>query len=65
MCMTATQIGFMITAYYIGFAVGGVFYAIPDKYGRRISIIFGLSVALAGQTAQRGQKGAHNRPNGV
>ena len=49
LCMPATTIGFMITAYYIGFAVGGLFFAFPDKYGRKTSIIFGLSIALFGQ----------------
>ena len=48
-CMPATTIGFMITAYYIGFAIGGLFFAIPDKYGRQISIVFGLTVAIIGQ----------------
>ena len=43
LCMPATTIGFMITAYYIGFAFGGLFFAFPDKYGRKLSIIFGLS----------------------
>ena len=49
MCMSATDIGFMVTAYYVGFAIGGLMYAVPDKYGRKISIIFGLGLACVGQ----------------
>ena len=48
-CTPATTIGLMITAYYIGFAIGGLFFAMPDKYGRKPSVIFGLSVAILGQ----------------
>ena len=42
MCMSAASIGVMITAYYIGFAVGGVFFTVPDNYGRRKALIFGM-----------------------
>lgn len=50
LCMTAAQIGFMITAYYIGFAIGGLFYTFPDVYGRKKSLIFGLTIGCISQT---------------
>ena len=45
LCMTPATIGLMISAYYIGFAIGGLFCAWPDKYGRRLSCMFGLLLA--------------------
>ena len=29
-CMPAARIGLMITAYFIGFAINGLFFTIPD-----------------------------------
>ena len=49
MCMTPAAIGFLITAYYIGFAVGGLFFAFPDKHGRKKSLILGLIMATISQ----------------
>ena len=40
----------MITAYYIGFAIGGLFYTFPDVYGRKKSLIFGLTLGVISQT---------------
>ena len=48
--MTPGQIGRIITAYYIGFAIGGLFFAFPDRYGRKKSLIFGLVLATISQT---------------
>lgn len=45
MCMTPATIGYMISTYYIGFAIGGLFYAFPDRYGRKNSLILGLVLA--------------------
>ena len=45
LCMSSARIGFLITAYYIGFAVGGFFCTWPDKYGRKFSVMFGLVLA--------------------
>ena len=45
LCMTPATIGLMITAYYIGFAIGGLFFAFPDKYGRKKSLMIGLFLA--------------------
>ena len=49
-CMTPASIGMMITAYYIGFAMGGLFFAFPDKYGRKKSLIMGLIISTISQT---------------
>lgn len=40
----------MIAAYYIGFALGGLFFALPDTHGRKQSLIFGLILATVSQT---------------
>lgn len=40
----------MISAYYICFAFGGMFFAFPDKFGRKKSLIFGLFLACISQT---------------
>ena len=50
MCMSAGTIGLMITAYYIGFAIGGLCFTLPDNYGRKKSVIFGLFLATVSQT---------------
>ena len=44
-CVPANTYGMMISAYFIGFLVGGLLYAIPDKYGRRKAMIFGTVLA--------------------
>ena len=48
-CVPASKIGMMISAYFIGFIVGGLFYALPDKYGRRKAMIFGTVLACLAQ----------------
>jgi len=45
-CMTKAEIGFMIAAYFIGFVLGGLFFAFPDKYGRKKTLILGLCLAI-------------------
>ena len=40
----------MVTAYYIGFAIGGIFCTWPDKYGRKWSCMFGLLLSAISQT---------------
>jgi len=40
----------LITAYYIGFAVGGLGFTFPDTYGRKKSLIFGLVLSIISQT---------------
>ena len=44
-CMTPAAIGMMVTAYFVGFACGGLFFAFPDKYGRKKSLMIGLLLA--------------------
>ena len=50
MCMSSTEVGFMITAYYMGFTLGGLCFTLPDIYGRKKSLIFGLLLATISQT---------------
>ena len=50
MCISPATIGFMITAYYIGFAIGGLFFTFPDRYGRKKSLIMGLAMSSVSQT---------------
>ena len=45
-CTPPATIGLVITAYYIGFAVGGLFFSFPEKYGRKRSVIFGMVISL-------------------
>ena len=49
-CVAPATIGLMITAYYIGFAVGGVGFNIPEKYGRKKSVIAGMFISLVSMT---------------
>jgi len=48
-CMPSSQISRIIAVYFIGFALGGLLFPLPDKYGRRFSLIFGLTTNLACQ----------------
>lgn len=50
MCTSTASIGFMITAYYMGFTLGGMFFALPDNKGRKTSLIFGLILSCISQT---------------
>jgi MFS family permease len=44
-CKKSAEIGFLITAYFIGYVIGGLFCTFPDKYGRKKSLIFGLCLS--------------------
>ena len=37
-CMPSATIGLLVTAYFFGFAINGLFFTIPDQIGRRKSI---------------------------
>lgn len=50
MCYPAATVGLLISIYYVGFAVGGLFCTFPDKFGRKKSVMFGLAVSLISQT---------------
>ena len=49
-CMTTQEIGFMVTAYFIGFAANGLFSTMPDKYGRKKSTFMAMIASCAAQT---------------
>ena len=38
-CMPAAKIALMITAYFVGFAINGLFFTIPDQIGRKKSLL--------------------------
>jgi hypothetical protein len=46
MCTPTTTIGVIITAYYIGYVIGGLFCHFPDKYGRKFSLAFSFAIAI-------------------
>lgn len=39
MCMSFSEIGFIFTLYYIGFGIGGVLFPMPDRIGRRKTLL--------------------------
>ena len=45
LCTPAARIGLMITAYYIGFAIGGLMFNFPEKYGRKNSVLIGMAIS--------------------
>lgn len=49
-CTAVPMIGFMVTAYYVGFGLGGFAYALPDRIGRKNCIIFSLILSCICQT---------------
>ena len=46
MCVSKSTIGLIVTAYYIGFASGALFYQWPEKYGRKFPMQLGMAVSL-------------------
>ena len=38
-CMPAAKSALMITAYFVGFAINGLFFTIPDQIGRKKSLL--------------------------
>ena len=46
MCETSTKIAFMFTMYFVGNVVGGCLAFLPDRIGRKNSVIFGLIISL-------------------
>jgi len=45
-CKTPAQIAYLVSVYFIGYVVGTCFYFLPDKIGRKKSIIGSLSLNL-------------------
>ena len=46
MCQSSTKIAFMFTMYFVGNVVGGCLAFLPDRIGRKNSVIFGLIISL-------------------
>ena len=51
MCTSKSTIGLIVTAYYIGFSSGALFYSWPDKYGRKFPMLLATTISLIAQTA--------------
>ena len=49
-CKTPLEIGYIVSVYYIGYLVGTSFWFVPDKYGRKKTVIFSLSLELIAET---------------
>ena len=50
MCVPETTVSMMVTWYFIGTLLGGLFAAIPDRVGRKKSVYAGLLLSTLSQT---------------
>jgi MFS transporter, OCT family, solute carrier family 22 (organic cation transporter), member 4/5 len=50
MCTPAATVGLLISAYYIGYIIGGAFFHFPDRYGRKFSLALSFAIAIFSQT---------------
>ena len=44
----ATTVGLMVTVYFVGFAIGGLLYTLPDKLGRKKALLVGGLLSALG-----------------
>ena len=49
-CKTPVQISTLASAYFIGYCIGGSMYFLPDKIGRKKSVIFSLTMSMIAET---------------
>ena len=49
-CKSPIEIGYIVSVYYIGYVFGACFYFVPDKYGRKRSVIVSLLLELVSET---------------
>ena len=49
-CTPLAKVSIMITAYYICFAGGSIFYTTPEKFGRKTSVMASAFLSLIAQT---------------
>ena len=47
MCTPVTKISLMYSMYFVGNLAGGFLSVIPDRIGRKKSVIYGMGVGLA------------------
>ena len=47
MCTSSTKISLMYMQYFVGTIIGGLLTTIPDRIGRRKSVIGGMAVSIA------------------
>ena len=50
LCMTPIEIGFIISLYFFGYGLGIFLSFLPDKIGRKTSVLMSLTVALVSET---------------
>ena len=49
-CKTPVQIAKLATVYFIGYCVGGSFYWVPDKIGRKKAVMGSLCLSMMAET---------------
>ena len=50
MCTSPIKIGLLVSAWYLGYMVGALAFALPDKIGRKRSVILGFGLSLLCET---------------
>ena len=49
-CKTSAQIAMLASVYFIGYSIGASMYFLPDKIGRKKSVIFSLTLSMTAET---------------
>ena len=49
-CMTPLRIAMLASAYFIGYCLGGSLFWLPDKIGRKKSVIFSMTLSMLAET---------------
>ena len=49
-CMDPARIGLMVTAFFVGFAMNGLLFTIPDRFGRKNTVFVAMLASCIAQT---------------
>ena len=49
-CKTSAQIAMLASVYFIGYSIGASMYFLPDKIGRKKSVIFSLAMSMTAES---------------
>ena len=60
-CMTPLQIAMLASDYFIGYCLGGSLFWLPDKIGRKKSVIFSMSLSMLAETVMIFASGYYTR----
>ena len=60
-CKTPLQIAMLASAYFVGYCIGGSMFFLPDKIGRKTSIIFSLTLSMLAETIMIFASGYYTR----